>query len=143
MAQPESCGSIPIDEFPHQRGACLRLFQLHQVRRVRQEVVVHGQNMTEIERRQVPVRQGRIRSDDLDRTTKLRKVHQHGARGGILQDLRFVFSGIVEINGESAAVAQDEQRAFRISMTAQYDDRIIVHPNGVNGKRIGYLPRCF
>ena len=46
-----------LEELPHQRGAPPRLFKLQQVRGFGQEVVVDGENVAEVERGEVRVRQ--------------------------------------------------------------------------------------
>ena len=50
---------------------------------------------------------------------------------------------IVEIDGETVAVAQNQPRAGRIPVTPQDDDRVIVHADVTGGKRLGYLPHGF
>ena len=50
---------------------------------------------------------------------------------------------VIEIDRQPVAVAQDEPRAFRIPMTPQNDDGVIVHPGFTSGERFGYLPYGF
>ena len=51
--------------------------------------------------------------------------------------------GIIEINRQTVAVAQDEPWARWISMTAQSDDGVIVYANVASGKWLGYFPNGF
>ena len=47
---------------------------------------------------------------------------------------------IVEIDRQTVAVAQDQARAFRVAVTPQDDDRVIIHADITGGKRLGYFP---
>ena len=81
-----------LDKFAHDRDAFLWLFQLHKVRRLRQEIVIYGQNVTKVERRQIGIRQGRISAEDLYWATKCFKIHQNSKSASVIYELRFVFT---------------------------------------------------
>ena len=50
---------------------------------------------------------------------------------------------IIEIDRQTVAVAEHKPRSIRISVTAQYNDGIIVDPNFANRKRLRYFPYGF
>lgn len=85
-----------LEEFAHRLDAFRGLFQLQEVGRFREEIVVDGDDIAEIERRQIGKRQSGICADDLQWATEFRKVNEHGKRGGVVDDLRFVFPGTPE-----------------------------------------------
>ena len=50
---------------------------------------------------------------------------------------------VIEIDRQPVAVTQDESWAFRIPVTPQNDDGVIVDPGFTSGERFGYLPYGF
>ena len=47
---------------------------------------------------------------------------------------------VVEINGQSVAVAQNEPRTRRVTVASQRDRGDVVHPDITSRERFGYLP---
>ena len=82
--------------------------------RFRQEVVIHDQDITEIKRWKVRIRQRRVGPNDFDRARNCFKVHQHGKRAGVIYDLRFKLPRAPKLIIFSSSVSSKRRPSHKI-----------------------------
>ncbi|MDE0612139.1 MAG: acyltransferase domain-containing protein [Gammaproteobacteria bacterium] len=85
-------------------NALLGFFQLKQMRRFRDEIVVHFIGGPLVERGQVRVRQGGVGADDLLRTGDKIEIEQRKETPAVFHELRFVFTGAEEFDPRAARI---------------------------------------
>ena len=84
MLQDGSARSNLLQELACCGGALPRLLQCQEMGRLRQKVVVHNQDVAQVQGRQIGGGHSGVRSDDLDGTAQRFKVHGNSEYTGVV-----------------------------------------------------------